>query len=96
MSSVEPRTKAVSADWYDTKTVADEVFQQFKHEWIRIPGVRSVGLGGDEGTAIVVTIDRNKSEARERFPESIEVPVEGVDAVPVTVEFVDPSEGYPL
>lgn len=88
-STLEPRTKMVSAGWYAAKKHDDEVFQQVKDDWIRKSGVRGVGLGGDDSQTIIVTIDQERTEIQEEIPDA-------VDDVPVEVEFVDPSEGYPL
>lgn len=88
-SSIEPRTRTVSATWYDTWKHADEVLQRVKDKWIRKSGVRSVSLGGGESHSIVVAIDQEQTEIQDEIPDT-------VDDVPVKVEFIDPSEGYPL
>jgi hypothetical protein len=88
-SSIEPRTKKVSADWYEAVQHADEVLQQVKDDWIRKSGIRSVGLRGDDSSTIVVTVDRTNPEVREQLPDSVE-------EVPIRIRFTDPSKGEPL
>lgn len=73
----------------DAGNHAEEIFLQVRDEWIRRSGVRCVAVGGSRDHSIVVTIDQNQPEMRERIPDS-------VDGVPVKIEFIDPSEGYPL
>jgi hypothetical protein len=86
--SLEPRTKTVSADWYEAHQHASDVLQQVKDEWIQKRGVRSVGLGGDDKPGISVTVVRT-SEFNQNFPET-------VDGVPVNVREIDPDKGQML
>lgn len=88
-SSIEPRTKLVSAQWYDNWKHAEEVFHQIKDEWIQKPGVRSVSLGGGESQTLVFSIDRKRAGIEKDIPDE-------VDDVPVQVEVIDPSKGHPL
>jgi hypothetical protein len=86
--SLEPRTKTVSADWYEAHQHAEGVLQKVKDEWIQKEGVKGVGLGGDEEPVISVTVVRT-SHLKRTFPET-------VDGVPVNVREIDPDEGQIL
>lgn len=86
--SLEPRTKTVSADWYEAHQHAEAVLQQVKDEWIQTAGVRAVGLGGDGEPAISVTVLRSTHVER-TVPET-------VDGVPVRVREIDPDDGQIL
>jgi hypothetical protein len=86
--SLEPRTKTVSADWYESHRHAEDVLQQVMDEWIQKRGVRSVGLGGDDEPVISVTVVHT-SEFDQKFPET-------VDGVPVNVREIDPDKGQML
>ena len=86
--SLEPRTKEVSAEWYEVRQRAHTALQRVSDEWIRKPGVRSVGLGADDGPVIDVTVLR-QGENTPTFPET-------VDGVPVRIQFIDSDEGQLL
>jgi len=86
--SVEPRTKTVPADWYETHQHARDVLRQVKDEWIRKEGVRAIGLVADDEPSISVTVTP-ASRLHPVFPESVE-------GVPVNVRESDPDRGQML
>lgn len=86
--SVEPRTKAVPADWYEAHQHASDVLQQVTDEWMQKRGVRSVGLDGDDKPGIAVTVIRTNA-FNQTFPQT-------VNGVPVNVREIDPDKGQML